>query len=614
MPESNIHKQNRTVFAVPGRPGGGPGGPHMRGPVRKPKNTKGTVKRLWNYMKEEKYRLGGVAFLVLVSTVLNLFGPYFIGVAIDECHIPVNFSRLSKIIGLLIAAYVGATFTTWLQMYIMVGVSQRTLMKLRKDLFSKLQAFSLRFFDSRPHGELMSRLTNDVDNISNVLTQSVTQLISSILTVIGVLVAMVSLNWQLALITILIIPFIATVTQIIAMHARRRFLDQQKNLGILNGFIEEMITGHKVIKAYGREKNTIKKFNRLNTDFRKSTIRAQILAGAMGPLMNVIRNLNFAIVVAAGSWMVLKGIASVGVVASFVSYSRQFARPLNHIATLYTNLQSALAGAERVFEIMDEVPELKDEAGALPLDIKRGEVVFENVNFSYRKGIPVLKNINFKAEPGQMVALIGPTGSGKTTIVNLLARFYDPDSGRIIIDGQDIRKVQKESLRRRLGIVLQDTYLFSGTIRENIRYGRLDASDEEVEEAARLVYANSFIRRLPDGYDTVLSAEGSNLSQGQRQLISIARAILANPDILVLDEATSNVDTRTEIYIQRAMERLMRGRTSFVIAHRLKTIQKADLILVIRDGQIIEKGNHASLIQKKGFYYELYTTQYRKSS
>ncbi|MGQ9631513.1 MAG: ABC transporter ATP-binding protein [bacterium] len=589
---------------------GGPGR-HIIGEVKRAKDVRGTLRRLWGYMKKQRMGLLGVAVFVGATTGLELLGPYLLGVAIDDYILAVDLPGLARIALLIASVYAMTSLTTWLQIYVMVGVSQRIVRDIRKDLFTKLMTLSLRFFDGQPHGELMSRLTNDIENISNVLAQSVTEFISSALTMAGVTVVMLLLNFRLALVSLTTIPFMVLLTNWVSTRTRKGFREQQKNLGILNGVIEETITGERVVKAFGRERDAIEGFERANQKLRAAATTAQTFALVLGPLMNFVNNASFAIVAGFGGWMAFRGTATVGTIAAFINYSRRLGRPLNQIANLYNTIQSALAGAERVFEILDEVPEVADASDAQPMGKIQGHVKFSDVCFGYERDVPVLKNVSLEAKPGQTIALVGPTGAGKTTIVNLLTRFYDIDSGSISIDGLDIRDVQKSSLRRQLGIVLQDTFLFSESVMENIRYGRLDATDEEVIAAAKLANADRFIRRLPQGYDTVLSEEGSNLSQGQRQLIAIARAILADPGILVLDEATSSVDTRTEAHIQEAMLRLMKGRTSFVIAHRLSTIRNADKILVINNGEIVERGTHEELLKRKGFYYKLYMSQFK---
>jgi len=576
----------------------------------KPKNTRQTLVRLWHYLSAHKLRLVVVFVMVTLTALLTLVGPYLIGIAIDNYILPRDFSGLFRLLLVMAGIYALTSLCAWLQSYLMINVAQRTVRNLRKDAFDKLEELPLSFFDSRPHGEVMSRLTNDIDLINNVLSMSLTQIFSSIITLVGTLALMLWLSPLLTVISLVTIPIMFIATAIITSHTRRYFSEQQKILGNLNGFIEENISGQKVIKAFVREKEEIKRFERTNTELKAVGVRAQIFSGIIGPLMNVLNNMGFAIVAAAGGWLAVQNVITIGTIAMFISYIRQFTRPLNELANQINMIQSAIAGAERLFEIMDEEPEPVDLADAIELKDAKGEVEFEDVYFSYKAGEPVLKGINFEVYPGENLALVGPTGAGKTTIINLLTRFYDIESGHIFVDGNEIRRIKRGSLRRSLGIVLQDTYLFSESVEYNIRYGRIDASLEEVKAAARLANAEQFILSLPAGYDTVLGEDASDLSQGQRQLLAIARAILANPSILILDEATSNVDTRTEKHIQEAMLKIMEGRTSFIIAHRLSTIRQADNILVINDGQIIERGNHEELLQQKGFYYNLYMSQF----
>lgn len=610
MPEYNTNSQKPGIERLAPRPGFG-GGHHraMFAPKAKIKDAKGTLKRLWGYLRHKKVALIGVFIMVIIATASNLLGPLLIGRAIDNYIIPGDFEGLLKMTVAMFIIYVTGAFATWLQNYIMVGIAQDTVQELRNDLFARLQTLPLKFFDNHTHGELMSRVTNDLDNISNTLNTSVTQLFSSIITVSGTIVMMLLLSPLLTFITMLIIPLMIFCTGKITAHTRNYFLSHQEKLGELNGIIEETISGQRVVKVFTHERKAVEKFTCASDQLREVGIRTQIFSGVIPPLMNVLNNLSFAIVAGVGGWLATKGIITVGVIASFINYTRQFTRPLNEIANQFNMIQAAIAGAERAFEIMEESPEI-DNPEADTLENVSGDVKFENVSFEYKKGVPVLKDINIAVKPGQTAAIVGPTGSGKTTIVNLLARFYEINKGAIYIDGKDIRNVRLDSLRSSLGIVLQDTHLFSDTVRENIRYGRLDATDAEVEEAARMAYADHFIQRLPQGYDTMLSEDGGNLSQGQRQLLSIARAILADPAILILDEATSCVDTRTELHIRKAMLNLMKGRTSFVIAHRLSTIRDADLILVINNGRIIEHGTHEQLMKAKGFYYNLYMHQF----
>jgi ATP-binding cassette subfamily B protein len=574
------------------------------------RDVRGTLLRLWRYLRRQRIALVATAGIVILNTGLTVLGPYLLGLAIDQALTPGDLPLLARIGALMLGVYAISALLTWAQTFIMAGAAQRTVRDLRTDLFDHLQELPLRYFDSRPHGDLMSRLTNDVEMLNNVLSESVTQLVSGLLSLFAITAVMVWLSPLLALITLLTTPVLMMLlTRLVVGRTRTAFRAQQSTLGALNGLIEETIGGQRVVKAYGQEARVLAQFDVANQAYRNAATRAQIFAGFMGPLTNFVNNLGLAILGGVGGWLVIQGMATIGTLASFINYSRQFGRPLNEIANLFNTIQGAIAGAERVFALIDEPPE-SQEASA-PLTPIKGEVIFEQVSFAYMPDVPVLKAVSLHARPGQTIALVGPTGAGKTTIVNLLTRFYDIDAGRILIDGVDIRQFDRYALRRQLGIVLQDTYLFTGTVLENIRYGRLDATDDEVHAAARLANAEQFIHRLPHGYATQLSERASNLSQGQRQLLAIARAILADPRILILDEATSSVDTRTEQQIQEAMLRLMQGRTSFVIAHRLSTIRNADQILVLRDGEIVERGTHADLLAQRGFYHSLYTSQFR---
>ncbi len=586
------------------------GGGRFGSPVEKPKNAKNTVSRIWRYLGNQSAGLITAITLVVFTSLLGLLGPYYIGVIIDDYIVPQDVVGSLRMILLLAGIYIGTTALTWLQTYIMVNVSQKTINKLRHDLFMKLQTLSIRFFDDRPHGDLMSRVTNDIDNLNSALTQSVTQMLSSLISIVGVMIAMFALNWILAIITLLIVPLMILATKNIFQYSSSSFIKRQRDLGELNGYVEETIGGAEVVTLYSKEEKTISQFHEVNERLRNSGRQADTFSGFINPIINFINNLGLGLVIGAGALLILNGDITIGVIASFVSYSRQFSRPISQLATLLNTIQSAIAGGERVFEIMDEVPDIKDKEKAIGVKQFRGEVEFEHVSFGYTNEKQVLQNINLHAMPGETIALVGPTGSGKTTIVNLLTRFYDISAGQIRIDGRDITDYQMDEMRKRIGIVLQDTYLFSGTIMENIRYGRLDATDKEVIEAAKMAWAHSFIKHLPKKYHTVIASGGTNLSQGQRQLIAIARAILTGSDILVLDEATSNIDTRTELQIQLGLNNLMKGRTSFVIAHRLKTIENADHILVISHGEIIEEGTHKELMAQTGFYHGLYTTQF----
>ncbi len=562
-------------------------------------------------LRPHRWVLVGVFILVVVSTLLDLLAPFLMGLAIDQFITAGDLAGLQRIILLMLGAYVGAWLTRAGQSVMMAGVSQKAMRALRRDLFEHLQTLSLSFFDRHPHGELMSRLTNDLDAISRVLSQNVTEMFSGLLTLAGILVMMFAINFWLALGSMIVFPLMMGLVGFVGKRTRRGFREYQMRIGQLNGKLEEMFSGQRVIMALGQEASTLADFNAANEMVRQVGIQAQTYAMMVPPLMGILSNANIAVLAGLGGWMALQGLATVGTIATFYNYSRKFAAPLRHLGNLYNQIQSALAGAERVFEVMDQQPELTDAPDAAALDDVAGEVVFDQVDFSYVPGVPVLKDVSLTAKPGQTVALVGPTGAGKTTIINVLSRFYDIQGGAICVDGHDIRQVQKASLRRQLGIVLQDTFLFSESVMENIRYGRLDATEEEVVAAAKLANADQFIRRLPQGYDTELSERGSNLSQGQRQLLAIARAVLADPGILILDEATSSVDTRTETRIQEALLRLMEGRTSFVIAHRLSTIRGADKILVINDGRIIERGTHDELLAQRGFYHNLYMSQFK---
>jgi ATP-binding cassette subfamily B protein len=598
-----------------GRGGPGSGGHRlmgMGGKGERPKDRRGVFLRLWRYLRRQKWGLIGAGSMVAIAALLNLVGPYLLGVAIDDYILTGDLVGLARLALEMLVIYAVAALFTWGQTYVMVGVAQRTIRDLRNDLFAKLQTLDLRYFDQTPHGDLMSRLTNDVENINTVLSDSLSQIISGAITLVAVTFLMLWLNPWLAAVTLTVVPLLMIgMSRWLASRTREGFRQQQAALGALNGLIEETVTGQRVVVAYNRQATALHEFSDANQELRRAATYAQVYAGQVGPLMNFINNTGLAVVATAGGWMAVVGLATVGQVATFMNYARQFGRPLNEIANLYNSIQSALAGAERVFAVLDETPRLQDAPDAQPLDRVRGEVSFDNVSFGYTAETPVLQAVSFHAAPGQMIALVGPTGAGKTTIVNLLTRFYDVDTGRICIDGHDLRTLKLDDLRRQVGIVLQDTFLFTGSVLDNIRYGRLDATDEEVYAAARLANADLFISRLPDGYATLLSERGSNLSQGQRQLLAIARALLADPGILVLDEATSSVDTRTEQHIQEAMLRLMQGRTSFVIAHRLSTIRKADQILVINGGRAIERGTHEELLALEGFYHHLYVSQFR---
>ncbi len=600
---------NEPRERVPG--GRGPGG---RFPQGKPKHTGKTLLRLCQYLSKFRLLLCISLICIAFTTFGTVYATSLIGVAIDQYISVFDFAGLWKICVMLLLLYVSASLATWISSYFMLKIGQETVATLRKEIFEKFQKLPLQYFDKTTHGELMSRVTNDVDNISMCLNSSISQILQSILTVLGTFGMMLYLSISLTLATLITIPLMLVLTKWVTKHSGKYFKEKQAQLGALNGHIEEIISGQKVVKVFGREEEEIKKFEELNDALLQKSVRAEIFSGAIGPIMTAINNMTYAIVVAVGGILMVVGNGmTLGLISNFIIYSKQFARPLTELANQVNTILSAMAGAERVFEVLDEEEEVTDAPDAYEIGEIAGDVVLTGVNFSYEKGHPILKDINLYAKPGETIAFVGPTGAGKTTIINLLTRFYDIDSGTITIDGHNIYQIKRDSLRSALSIVLQDTYLFTDSIKENIRYGRLDASDAEIEAAAKLANAHEFIRRLPNGYDTVLTDGGGNLSQGQRQMISIARAILANPSVLILDEATSSVDTRTEVKIQEAMQNLMQGRTNFVIAHRLSTIRDADLIAVINHGEIIERGNHAQLMAKKGFYYHLYTNQFEQN-
>ena len=615
MEKNNNKNAEISVPIAMGRTGGF-GGRRPTGPVVKPKNFKGTLLRLWKYLGGEQKLLFSIFIFIIISSGIGLLVPYLLGRAIDAMSSTgetVDFGKLGVVVVTLITAYIIDGVINFFQGWLMAGVAQRIVKKLRDTLFEKLQKLSIAFFDLRTHGEIMSRLSNDIENVSTTISQSTIQLMSGIIVIIGSFVMMLYLSPLLTLASLVTIPLVFLLTRTVAKRTKVLFKTGQVELGKLNGHIEETISGILVVKAFNHEEKAVEEFNTVNNKLCDVGIKAQILSGYIMPLMNVINNIGFTVVAGVGGALAVKGTITIGVIASFLSYSRQFSRPLNDLANIFNTLQSAIAGAERVFEILDEKEEPEDTIGAVELKNPRGDVIFENVTFGYRMDVPILKNVSFHAEEGSNIALVGPTGAGKTTIVNLLARFYDVTDGKILIDGIDIRQYTRDSLRKCFGIVLQDTYLFAGTIRDNIRYGRLDATDNEVEEAAVMANADIFIRRLPKGYETILSESGSNLSQGQKQLLAIARAILCNPSILILDEATSSVDTRTELNIQEAMLKLMKGRTSFIIAHRLSTIRDADTIMVIDNGEIVESGSHKELIRREGVYYNMYSRQFSHS-
>ncbi|NEU31815.1 ABC transporter ATP-binding protein [bacterium LRH843] len=565
----------------------------------------GTLKRIWSYLAVYRKGLAFVVFLVVLSSVLSLTAPLLIGRIIDDFLETKNSQQLVPLLLVLVLIYIFQSISMWLQNFWMVGIAQQTVYTMRTQLFRHFHRLPISYFDKRQHGESMSKVTNDIENISTTLNRSIIQIFSSILTFVGICVVMLYLSPLLTVITLTIVPAMVVGMKWITRRTSVFFKKQQQHLGDVNGFIEETISGQKIVKAFSQEERVMLEFKRKNEQLRGIGFWAQTYSGFIPKYMNVLNNLSFAVIALVGGLLVLHKAASIGVIVVFAEYSRQFTRPLNDLANQFNTLLSAIAGAERVFAVMDEEPE-QDKGGATVLQKVKGDVVFQDVSFSYDEEDQTIKDASFSVSSGETVAIVGPTGAGKTTIINLLSRLYDPDEGKILLDGRDITLATRESLREQMGFVLQDSYLFQGTIRENIRYGKIEASNEEVERAAKLANAYSFISKLPGGFETVLDQDGGGISHGERQLLSIARAMLKDPPLLILDEATSSVDTITEMKIQEALHHLMKGRTSFVIAHRLNTIQLADQILVLREGELIEKGTHDQLIEREGAYFRMY--------
>lgn len=597
-------------------------GPRMGMPVEKAKNFKGTLKRLLGFLKPRRLHLFAVFITAILSTVFSTVSPKIMGKATTKLfegmmqkykHIPgakVDFPYIEQIILILVALYIISAVFSYIQQYIMAGVAQKTVYDLRNKVNDKIARLPLKFFDSRTHGEILSRVTNDMDNIASTLQQSMTQLITSVITIIGVIVMMLTISPVMTLIALVTLPLSFLVTAKVAKRSQKYFAAQQKELGNLNGHVEEMYTGHKIVKVFGREKESLYKFNEINERLYTSGWKAQFISGIIMPLMMFINNIGYVLVCVVGGIFVTQKSIQIGDIQAFIQYSKQFTQPIIQTANIANIIQSTVASAERVFEILDEQEETPDSDEAKFIEYPKGNVEFQNVNFGYKEDVILIDKMNIEVIQGQTIAIVGPTGAGKTTLVNLLMRFYEIGSGKITIDGVDIRDFKRGDLRSMFGMVLQDTWLFNGNIRDNIAYGRAGATEEEIISAAKAAHADHFIRTLPEGYDTILNEEASNISQGQKQLLTIARAIIADPAILILDEATSSVDTRTEVYIQKAMTSLMKGRTSFVIAHRLSTIRDADLILVMNNGSVIEKGNHNELLEKGGFYADLYNSQF----
>ena len=639
----------------PQRPGGGPGfGGHMGGgmmPAGKAKDFRGSFGRLAGLLRPERARITGVIGLSVVSVAFSIAAPKLLGDATNIIFdgvvgkqlppgltqqqaeaglrasgqgqladmlsgmtvVPgegIDFTALAQVLLLVAGIYVLSSLFAWASAYVMAGVAQRTVYGLRRDVDLKLARLPLRYFDSHPRGDTLSRVTNDIDNIANTLQQSLTQLITAVLTVVGVLLIMLTISPLLAAISILVVPVALVITVLIARRSQKQFAAQWERTGTLNGYVEEMHTGHSIVKVFGHQAESIATFDGQNEELFQASYKAQFISGIIQPTMNFVANLNYVAIAVIGGVQVANGTMSLGAVQAFIQYSRQFTMPIAQTAGIINVMQSAVASAERVFELLDEPQEVADIAEPRVLLDAAGRIELRNVSFRYEPEKPLIEDLNEVVLPGETLAIVGPTGAGKTTLVNLLMRFYDIDGGSITIDGVDIRDLRRDDLRRTFGMVLQDTWLFGGTIHENIAYGREDATDEEIIAAAQAAHVDHFVRTLPQGYDTVIDDDASNLSAGEKQLLTIARAFLADPQVLILDEATSSVDTRTEVLVQKAMARLMKGRTSFVIAHRLSTIRDADTILVMDHGRIVEQGRHEDLLANRGFYWDLYNSQF----
>ncbi len=599
------------------------GGRHMM-PGEKAKDFKGTMKKLMAYMGSYKISILFVMLFAVGGTAFNIIGPKILGNATTEIFNGlvsrvsggdgIDFGKVGRILLSALSLYVVSAALSFIQGYIMTGISQKMTYRLRKEISEKINRMPVKYFDTMTHGEILSRITNDVDTLGQSLNQSATQVITSVTTIIGVLVMMLSISPLMTVIALLILPLSMCLISVIVKHSQRYFKDQQEYLGHINGQVEEVYSGHNIVKAFNKEEDIIKTFNDTNAVLYQSAWKSQFFSGMMMPIMQFVGNLGYVAVSILGGYLVIRNAIQVGDIQSFIQYVRQFTQPIQQVAQVANMLQSTAAASERVFEFLDEEEEEQTVADPVSTDNLEGRVEFDHVHFGYNPDHIIINDFNAKVEPGQKIAIVGPTGAGKTTMVKLLMRFYDVNSGSIKIDGHDLREFNRADLRSMFGMVLQDTWLFNGSIEENIRYGKLDATHEDVVEAAKAAYVHRFVQTLPGGYDMVLNEEASNVSQGQKQLLTIARAILADPKILILDEATSSVDTRTEVRIQKAMDNLMQGRTSFIIAHRLSTIRDADLILVMKDGDIIEQGSHEELLAKNGFYAELYNSQFEKSA
>ena len=615
---SNTEQTTNKPPRMRGPMGGGPHGGH--GPAEKAKDVKGTTKKLANILSEHKIAIIIVMIFAIGSTIFSIVGPKILGNATTEIYTGlmnkingtggIDFAKIGKIILFALGLYAVSALFSMIQSYIMAGVAQKTTYKIRNELTEKINKLPMKYFDKRTNGEVLSIISNDVDTLSSGLNQSITQIITSIFTIIGILVMMLSISWEMTLVSLLILPISAVILKKVIGKSQKYFVKQQEYLGHVNGQVEEVYGGHNIVKVFGRENEAIKEFEKDNQELYKSGWRSQFLSGLMYPLMNFVGNVGYVAVAILGGYFAVKGRITVGNIQSFIQYNKQFTQPIGQVAQISSTIQSMLAAAERIFEFLEEKEEVEDVKKPLLTDGLKGNIKFEHVHFGYDQEKTIINDFNADVKDGQKIAIVGPTGAGKTTMVKLLMRFYDVNSGAILLDGHNIKEFKRGELRKMFGMVLQDTWLFGGTIKENIKYSKPDATDSEVIEAAKAAHVHHYIKTLSKGYDAKINEESTNISAGQKQLLTIARVILANPKILILDEATSSIDTRTEQQIQSAMDNLMKGRTSFIIAHRLSTIKNADLILVMDHGDIVEQGNHEELLAKDGFYAKLYNSQF----
>ena len=615
---SNTEQTTNKPPRMRGPMGGGPHGGH--GPAEKAKDVKGTTKKLANRLSEHKIAIIIVIIFAIGSTIFSIVGPKILGNATTEIYTGlmnkingtggIDFAKIGKIILFALGLYAVSALFSMIQSYIMAGVAQKTTYKIRNELTEKINKLPMKYFDKRTNGEVLSIISNDVDTLSTGLNQSITQIITSIFTIIGILVMMLSISWEMTLVSLLILPISAVILKKVIGKSQKYFVKQQEYLGHVNGQVEEVYGGHNIVKVFGRENEAIKEFEKDNQELYKSGWRSQFLSGLMHPLMNFVGNVGYVAVAILGGYFAVEGRITVGNIQSFIQYNKQFTQPIGQVAQISSTIQSMLAAAERIFEFLEEKEEVEDVKNPLSTDGLKGNIKFEHVHFGYDPEKTIINDFNADVKDGQKIAIVGPTGAGKTTMVKLLMRFYDVNSGAILLDGHNIKEFKRGELRKMFGMVLQDTWLFGGTIKENIKYSKPDATDSEVIEAAKAAHVHHYIKTLSKGYDAKINEESTNISAGQKQLLTIARVILANPKILILDEATSSIDTRTEQQIQSAMDNLMKGRTSFIIAHRLSTIKNADLILVMDHGDIVEQGNHEELLAKDGFYAKLYNSQF----